>query len=118
LPSGDARCNTYAEFLDRSRRLARFLGDHSLGAYLGRNLLRGHESGQHFLAQYLYNGPAYLEGLAGAFRGRLAPPVGHGRRTPARPPTPLAAAHAGDTVRLAAIHSAFVASQLPVSAGT
>jgi fatty-acyl-CoA synthase len=71
--TGEHGTLTYAEFADRSRRLARFLGDHNLGAYVGRNLLRGHESGQHFLAQYLYNGPAYLEGLVGAFRGRLAP---------------------------------------------
>jgi fatty-acyl-CoA synthase len=63
---------SYAELADRSRRLARFLGDHGLGAYRERGILRGHETGQHFLAQYLYNSPAYIEGLVGAFRGRLA----------------------------------------------
>jgi fatty-acyl-CoA synthase len=71
--AGDHGTLSYAELVDRSRRLARFLGDHGLGAHRERNLLRGHESGQDFMAQYLYNSPAYLEGLAGAFRGRLAP---------------------------------------------
>jgi 3-oxocholest-4-en-26-oate---CoA ligase len=71
--AGDHGTLSYAELVDRSCRLARFLGDHGLGAHRERNLLRGHESGQDFLAQYLYNSPAYLEGLVGAFRGRLAP---------------------------------------------
>jgi fatty-acyl-CoA synthase len=35
--------------------------------------LQGHEVGQDLMAQYLYNGPEYLEGLVGAMRGRLAP---------------------------------------------
>jgi fatty-acyl-CoA synthase len=71
--AGDQGSLSYSEFVDRSCRLARFLQDHDLGAFIGRNLLRGHETGQHFLAQYLYNSPAYLEGLVGAFRSRLAP---------------------------------------------
>jgi acyl-CoA synthetase (AMP-forming)/AMP-acid ligase II len=71
--AGDHGTRTYAELVDRSRRLARFLGDRGLGAHQERDRLRGHESGQDFLAQYLYNSPAYLEGLVGAFRGRLAP---------------------------------------------
>jgi 3-oxocholest-4-en-26-oate---CoA ligase len=70
--TGDQGTLGYAELVDRSRRLARFLNDHRLGAYRERDFLRGHETGQHFLAQYLYNSPAYLEGLLGAFRGRLA----------------------------------------------
>jgi acyl-CoA synthetase (AMP-forming)/AMP-acid ligase II len=70
--TGDQCTLSYTELADRSRRLARFLGDHGLGAYRDRDVLRGHETGQHFLAQYLYNSPAYIEGLLGAFRGRLA----------------------------------------------
>jgi fatty-acyl-CoA synthase len=70
--TGDQGTLSYAELVDRSRRLARFLGDHGLGAYRERDALRGHETGQHFMAQYLYNSPAYLEGLLGALRGRLA----------------------------------------------
>jgi acyl-CoA synthetase (AMP-forming)/AMP-acid ligase II len=70
--TGDHGTLSYAELVDRSRRLARFLGDRGLGAHRERDVLRGHETGQHFLAQYLYNSPAYLEGLVGAFRGRLA----------------------------------------------
>ena len=70
--TGDQGTLGYAELSDRCRRLARFLNDHRLGAYRERGLLRGHETGQEFLAQYLYNSPAYLEGLLGAFRGRLA----------------------------------------------
>lgn len=64
---------TFAEFVDRSTRLARFLTDRGLGLRRERSSLLGHESGQDFLAQYLYNSPEYLEGLVGAFRGRLAP---------------------------------------------
>jgi fatty-acyl-CoA synthase len=71
--TGDHGTLSYADLVDRSRRLARFLGDHGLGTHRKRDVLRGHESGQDFLAQYLYNSPAYLEGLVGAFRRRLAP---------------------------------------------
>jgi fatty-acyl-CoA synthase len=70
--TGEQGTLSYPELVDRSRRLARFLGDRGLGAYRERDAVRGHETGQHFLAQYLYNSPAYLEGLLGAFRGRLA----------------------------------------------
>jgi fatty-acyl-CoA synthase len=70
--TGDQGTLSYTELADRSRRLARFLGDQGLGAYRERGTLRGHETGQHFLAQCLYNSPAYIEGLLGAFRGRLA----------------------------------------------
>jgi acyl-CoA synthetase (AMP-forming)/AMP-acid ligase II len=70
--TGDQGTLAYDELVDRSRRLARLLTGHGLGAYRERDLLRGHETGQHLLAQYLYNSPAYLEGLLGAFRGRLA----------------------------------------------
>jgi acyl-CoA synthetase (AMP-forming)/AMP-acid ligase II len=64
---------TYAELTDRARRLARFLADRGLGIRREREELRGHEVGQDLMAQYLVNGPEYLEGLLGAFRGRLAP---------------------------------------------
>jgi fatty-acyl-CoA synthase len=71
VQGGDSR--TYRELTDRSTRLARYLSDRGLGVHRERAELRPHEAGQDFLAQYLYNGPEYIEGLLGAFRGRLAP---------------------------------------------
>jgi acyl-CoA synthetase (AMP-forming)/AMP-acid ligase II len=64
---------TFVEFLDRSTRLARFLSDRGMGLQRERSSLLGHQSGQDFLAQYLYNSPEYLEGLVGSLRGRLVP---------------------------------------------
>ncbi|MFC4944250.1 AMP-binding protein [Pseudonocardia sp. GCM10023141] len=69
----DGTAFSYAELVDRSRRLARYLTDHGLGAHRERAELAGHESGQDLMAQYLHNGVEYLEGLIGAFRGRVAP---------------------------------------------
>jgi len=70
---GGQGSRTYAELVDRSRRLARFLADRGLGCYRERQELGGHEVGQHLMGQYLFNGPEYLEGLLGAFRARVAP---------------------------------------------
>jgi fatty-acyl-CoA synthase len=64
---------TYQRFAERSRRLARLLLDHRLGCFAERSTLRGHQLGQHRMAQYLYNGPEYLEGMIGAYRARVAP---------------------------------------------
>ncbi len=69
---GDRKID-YAGFVDRSRRLARYLADRGLGCHRERAELAGHEVGQDLLAQYLYNGPEYLEGLVGSFRSRVAP---------------------------------------------
>jgi fatty-acyl-CoA synthase len=68
-----SRTRTYRELTDRATRLARYLADRGLGAHRERAELRPHQAGQHFLAQYLHNGPEYVEGLLGAYRGRLAP---------------------------------------------
>ena len=56
---------TYRELTDRARRLARYLGDRELGCHTERSALQGHECGQDLMAQFLYNGAAYLEGLVG-----------------------------------------------------
>lgn len=64
---------TYRRFVDRATRFARFLADHGLGATAERPVLAGHQAGQHLLAQYLHNGPEYLEGMVGAYRARVAP---------------------------------------------
>lgn len=64
---------TYAELVDRSTRLARYLTDRGLRLHRERSGLGGHEAGQDLVAQYLYNCPEYLEGLLGCYRGRLAP---------------------------------------------
>ncbi|GAA5144410.1 acyl-CoA synthetase [Pseudonocardia eucalypti] len=68
-----ARRTDYRALLDRSRRLARYLHDHGLGCFAPRASLAGHQSGQHFLAQYLYNSPEYLEGMLGGYLARVAP---------------------------------------------
>jgi fatty-acyl-CoA synthase len=64
---------TYQELTDRATRLAGYLAARGLGAHRERSELRPHQAGQDFLAQYLHNGPEYLEGMLGAFRARLAP---------------------------------------------
>ncbi len=64
---------TYADVVDRSRRLARVLHDHGLGVRTERSELEGHESGQDHLGLYLHNGNEYLEGMLGAYRARVAP---------------------------------------------
>ena len=69
---GDRRL-TYAQVEDRSRRLARALHEHGLGARRERAELAGHESGQSHLALYLANGNEYLEGMLGAYNARVAP---------------------------------------------
>jgi 3-oxocholest-4-en-26-oate---CoA ligase len=63
----------YAAFMERSRRLAAFLAARGYGCYAERGGLAGHEVGQHLMAQYLRNGPEYLEGMIGAARARVAP---------------------------------------------
>jgi acyl-CoA synthetase (AMP-forming)/AMP-acid ligase II len=67
------RVLSYAELIDRSSRLARFLNDRGIGHFADRSQIRGHEAGQHLLAQYLHNGPEYVEGLVGSYLGRIAP---------------------------------------------
>ncbi|WP_082683927.1 MULTISPECIES: AMP-binding protein [unclassified Mycobacterium] len=67
------RVLTYAELVDRSTRLARYLNDRGIGHFADRSQLRGHESGQHLLAQYLHNAPQFIEGLVGCYLGRVAP---------------------------------------------
>ena len=69
---GDARF-TFAEMVDRSRRLGAYLRSRGLGAHTERDGLAGHESGQDHLGIYLYNGNEYLEAMLGAFRARVAP---------------------------------------------
>jgi fatty-acyl-CoA synthase len=67
------RVTSYGELLDRSRKLARFLHGRGIRHTVDRASLRGHESGQHLMAQFLYNCPEYVEGLLGAYLGRVAP---------------------------------------------
>ena len=64
---------TYAELRDRTRRLANHLIGAGLGCHRERSELAGHESGQDHLALYLHNGNAYLEGMLGAYKARVAP---------------------------------------------
>ncbi|MCX7622017.1 MAG: acyl-CoA synthetase [Acidimicrobiales bacterium] len=64
---------TYADFTERTRRLANYLLDQGLGAHRERDGLAGWESGQDHLALYLHNCPEYLEGMVGAYKARVAP---------------------------------------------
>ena len=64
---------TWAQFTDRTRRLANHLLGQGLGCHTERSELQGHESGQDHLAIYLHNGNEYLEAMLGSFKARVAP---------------------------------------------
>jgi 3-oxocholest-4-en-26-oate---CoA ligase len=64
---------TWAQFTDRTRRLASLLREAGLGCSTPRSQLRNWESGQSHVALYLYNGNEYLEGMLGAFKARCVP---------------------------------------------
>ncbi|HEX2212605.1 MAG TPA: AMP-binding protein, partial [Mycobacterium sp.] len=72
IVQGDRRL-TYAQVVERSNRLARFLHDQGLGCRTERSQLAGHEVGQDLLGIYALNGPEYVEGMLGAWRARVAP---------------------------------------------
>ena len=72
LVFGDRRL-TWAQFTDRTRRLAGVLRDAGLGCSAPRRSLKNWESGQSHVALYLYNGNEYLEGMVGAFKARCVP---------------------------------------------
>jgi 3-oxocholest-4-en-26-oate---CoA ligase len=69
---GDKRY-TYAEIMDRSRRLAAYLHSRGLGCHTERSTLGGHEVGQDLVGLYAYNGNEFVESLIGAFAARVAP---------------------------------------------
>jgi acyl-CoA synthetase (AMP-forming)/AMP-acid ligase II len=69
---GDKRY-TYAEIMDRSRRLAAYLHSRGLGCHTERSALDGHEVGQDLVGLYAYNGNEFVESLIGAFSARVAP---------------------------------------------
>ncbi len=64
---------SFGQIDDRTSRLARALHDRGLGVRTERAALAGHESGQSHLALYMTNGNAYLEGMIGAYKARVAP---------------------------------------------
>ncbi len=72
IVQGDRRF-TYAQIVERSNRLARFLHEQGLGCHTERPALSGHEVGQDLLGIYAHNGPEYVEGMLGAWRARVAP---------------------------------------------
>ncbi|MGE2730952.1 acyl-CoA synthetase [Mycolicibacterium vaccae] len=72
LVQGDRRL-TYAQVVERSNRLARYLHAQGLGCQTERSQLAGHEVGQDLLGIYAHNGPEYVEGMLGAWRARVAP---------------------------------------------
>lgn len=72
IVQGDRRL-TYAQVVERSNRLARFLHAQGLGCQTERSELAGHEVGQDLLGIYAHNGPEYVEGMLGAWRARVAP---------------------------------------------
>ncbi|MEH3142652.1 MAG: acyl-CoA synthetase [Mycobacterium kyogaense] len=72
IVAGDRRF-TYAQTVERSNRLARFLHEQGLGCHTERSALSGHDVGQDLLGIYAHNGPEYVEGMLGAWRARVAP---------------------------------------------
>ncbi|MEZ5217547.1 MAG: acyl-CoA synthetase [Ilumatobacteraceae bacterium] len=67
---------TWAEFTERSRRLANYFLGRGVGGderTTPRSELQGWETGQDHLALYLTNGNEYLEGMIGGYKARLAP---------------------------------------------
>ena len=64
---------THGQLHERCRRLANYLLSRGLRVTAERSQLAGHESGQAHLALYLYNSTAYLEGMFGAYKARVAP---------------------------------------------
>ena len=69
---GDRRF-TYAEVMDRSRRLSAYLHSRGLGCHTERSALDGHQVGQDLVGLYAYNGNEFVESLLGAFAARVAP---------------------------------------------
>lgn len=69
---GDRRY-TYAQIVERSRRLAAYLRSQGLGCHTERSELAGHEVGQDLLGLYAYNGNEFVEALLGSFTARVAP---------------------------------------------
>ena len=63
---------SFAEFVDRFRRLGSVIADAGLGCTTERSELAGHVSGQSHVALYLNNGPEYLESMLGAWASRTA----------------------------------------------
>ncbi len=63
----------YADFTERTRRLADVLRRHGLGARSERGGLANWESGQDHVALYMTNCNEYLEGMYGAWKARAAP---------------------------------------------
>ncbi|HUR76905.1 MAG TPA: acyl-CoA synthetase [Acidimicrobiales bacterium] len=64
---------TYAQFAERTNRLANHLVGAGLGAHTPRTQLAGHESGQDHLAVYLHNGNEYLEAMLASYKARVVP---------------------------------------------
>ena len=78
VPDRDAivwrgRAWSYGELADRAQRLAAVLRDHGLGLQRPRSELQPWEAGQDLVAQYLLNGPEYIEGTLGGYAARAAP---------------------------------------------
>ena len=68
---GDVRLS-WAEVTDRTRRLAAVLADAGLGIHGEPGAGEPWESPHDHVALYLYNSPAYLEGMLGAWKARAA----------------------------------------------
>jgi fatty-acyl-CoA synthase len=63
---------SWAEVTDRTRRLAAVLGAAGIGIHGEPMAVEPWESPHDHVALYLYNGPAYLEGMLGAWKARAA----------------------------------------------
>jgi fatty-acyl-CoA synthase len=72
IVAGERRLS-YAAVTERTRRLANFLRERGIGCHRERSELQPWETGQDFVALYLYNGAEYLEGMLASYKARAAP---------------------------------------------
>ncbi|MBE7637495.1 AMP-binding protein [Sneathiella sp. P13V-1] len=64
---------TFAEFNDRTRRLANLLLDHGITVHAERENLQNWQSGQDHVGLYMYNCNEYPEGILGCLKARAVP---------------------------------------------
>ncbi len=67
------RRSTYAELVDRCRRLASVFAGRGLGAHADQASAAPWEAGQDLVLLYMTNCPEYLEGMLGGYLGRVGP---------------------------------------------
>jgi acyl-CoA synthetase (AMP-forming)/AMP-acid ligase II len=103
----DGRRSTYAQLLDRCRRLAAVLHDHGFGAHDG-GPPAAWEAGQDLALLFMTNAPEYLEGMLGSYLARVGPANVNYRYTAEE----IAHLVADSEARVAVAHARFVPTML------